>query len=190
MKALHLLEGLIFASREPVTEAVMRDVLGRSGFEPSLVPQLLEQLTQDYQSRAVTLQKIGPSWHFRTRHEYAAALTRVIEKPRRLTRAAMETLAIIAYHQPCTRGDIESIRGVSLSQAVFDALIEERLIAPSGRKDVPGRPVLWATTSRFLAKFGLENLSALPRREELILDPDLLDVPEDDAEDVAPVATS
>lgn len=190
MKALQLLEGLIFASREPVTEATMRDVLGRSGFEPSLVPQLLEQLIQVYESRAVTLKKLGHSWQFRTRPEYAAALTRVIEKPRRLSRATMETLAIIAYHQPCTRGDIESIRGVSLSQVVFDALIDEGLIAPAGRKEVPGRPVLWATTLRFLAKFGLENLSSLPRREELILDPNLLDVPEDGAREAATEPTS
>lgn len=170
MDAIRLIEGLVFASRDPVSEVAMRDVLGRSGFEASLLPQILETLVQDYSGRAMALQQVGRAWQFRTRPEFSEALMRVVEKPRRLSRAAMETLAIIAYHQPCTRAEIEALRGVSLGQNVLEALIDDGLIAPDGRKEVPGRPVLWSTTSSFLAKFGLKSLADLPRREELILD--------------------
>ncbi len=96
-----------------------------------------------------------------------------MEVPRRLPRAAMETLAIIAYHQPVTRAEIEEIRGASLSQTTLESLLEMGLIAPRGRKEVPGRPSLWGTTPRFLEQFGLKTLSDLPRREELVNEPAL-----------------
>ena len=94
-----------------------------------------------------------------------------MQVPRRLPRAAMETLAIVAYHQPVTRPEIEEIRGASLSQATLDALIEAGLITPRGRKETPGRPTLWGTTPAFLAQFGLADLRDLPRREDLLVEP-------------------
>jgi segregation and condensation protein B len=92
----------------------------------------------------------------------------VVQQKRRLPRAAMETLAVVAYHQPVTRTEIETIRGASLGQGVMDALLESGLIEPRGRKEVPGRPTLWGTTSAFLAQFGLRDLRDLPRREDLL----------------------
>jgi segregation and condensation protein B len=95
-------------------------------------------------------------------------LTRVVEVPRRLPRVAMETLAVIAWHQPVTRAEVEEIRGAGLSQATLEALLENGLIAPKGHKEVPGRPTLWGTTTRFLEQFGLASLRELPKREELV----------------------
>jgi len=95
----------------------------------------------------------------------------VVEVPRRLPRVAMETLAIVAYHQPVTRPEVEEIRGASLSQQTLDALLEAGLIAPRGRRESPGRPTLWGTTPAFLAQFGLNDLRELPRREDLLVEP-------------------
>ncbi|GBR54662.1 chromosome segregation and condensation protein ScpB [Neokomagataea thailandica NBRC 106555] len=169
IKATNILEALIFASPEPVRVAVMADVLKSQELEHG-VHEIMEILSQRFEGHAIELVEVAHGWQFRTRPEYAAFLTRIIEKPRRLSRSAMETLAVIAYHQPCTRSEIESVRGVALGQAVLDALLEDGLVAPKGRKDVPGRPVLWGTTSRFLEAFGLAGLSALPRREDFLLD--------------------
>ena len=95
-------------------------------------------------------------------------LTKVVQAPRRLPRAAMEALSVVAYHQPCTRGEIEEIRGAALAQTTLEALLELGLIAPRGRREVPGRPTLWGTTPRFLEQFGLKSLTDLPRKEELV----------------------
>ena len=108
---------------------------------------------------------------FRTAPDLAPLLRKVIEIPRRLPRVAMETLAIIAYHQPVTRPEIEEIRGASLSQQTLDSLLEADLVAPKGRRESPGRPTLWGTTPHFLAQFGLKDLRELPRREDLLLEP-------------------
>jgi segregation and condensation protein B len=108
---------------------------------------------------------------FRTASDLAPALRKVVEVPRRLPRVAMETLAIIAYHQPVTRPEIEEIRGASLSQQTLDALLEAGLVAPRGRRESPGRPTLWGTTPAFLAQFGLNDLRELPRREDLLVEP-------------------
>ena len=167
-----LVEGLIFASAEPVPEHALKQFLASQGADEARLGPVLARVIARYEDHAVELVAVARGWQFRTRAEIAPALTRVVEKPRRLSRSAMETLAIIAYHQPCTRADIEGIRGVSLSQTVLDALIEDGLIMPRGRKEVPGRPILWGTSSHFLSSFGLSDLNALPRREELLLDPD------------------
>lgn len=166
-----LLEALIFSSAEPVTESAVRAFLTTQGFEDVDIPAQISQVSERYAGHAVELVQVARGWQFRTRAKFAPALTKVIEKPRRLSRSAMETLAVIAYHQPCTRVDIEEIRGVALNQSVLDALLEDGLITPKGRKEVPGRPVLWGTSSVFLTSFGLADLNALPRREELLLDP-------------------
>lgn len=167
-----LVEGLIFASAEPVSENTLKQFLVTQGAEETALGPVLAIIIARYEDHAVELVAIAKGWQFRTRPEIAPALTRIIEKPRRLSRSAMETLAIIAYHQPCTRADIEGIRGVSLSQTVLDTLIEDGLIMPKGRKEVPGRPILWGTSAHFLSSFGLSDLGALPRRDELLLDPD------------------
>jgi len=119
----------------------------------------------------VHLMEVAGGFAFRTAPELAPAITRVVEVPRRLPRAAMETLAIIAYHQPVTRAEIEEIRGASLSQTTLESLLEMDLVVTRGRREVPGRPSLWTTTPRFLEQFGLKALTDLPRREELVTEP-------------------
>nr|WP_294915725.1 SMC-Scp complex subunit ScpB [uncultured Neokomagataea sp.] len=169
MDAACLLEALIFASPEPVRLSAMVDLLRSQDLEAH-APEVLLEIQKRFEHHAIELVEVAGGWQFRTRAEYAGALTRVIEKPRRLSRSVMETLAVIAYHQPCTRSEVEAVRGVSLGQAVLDALLEDGLVSPKGRKDVPGRPVLWGTTARFLEVFGLSSLAALPRREDFLLD--------------------
>jgi segregation and condensation protein B len=114
---------------------------------------------------------VGGGWQFRTAPDLAPRLRRVIQVPRRLPRVAMETLAIIAYHQPVTRPEIEELRGAALGQGTLDQLLEADLIQPRGRKESPGRPTLWGTTPAFLSQFGLQSLRDLPRREDLLVEP-------------------
>jgi segregation and condensation protein B len=116
----------------------------------------------------VLLAEVAGGFVLRTAPDLAPALTRVVEVPRRLPRVAMETLAVIAWHQPVTRAEVEEIRGAGLSQATLEALLEHGLVAPKGHKEVPGRPTLWGTTGKFLEQFGLKSLKDLPRREELV----------------------
>ncbi|GAA10097.1 chromosome segregation and condensation protein ScpB [Acetobacter tropicalis NBRC 101654] len=175
--AVRLAEALIFAGTEPVSTRRVAELLEARQLIPDGVDNLaafvnavLAALVARYEGRGVAPVEVAGGWQFRTAPDLAPALTRVLERPRRLPRAVMETLAIIAYHQPCTRVEIEEIRGVSLGQNVLDTLIEASLIAPRGRKEVPGRPVLWGTTPDFLRHFGLRALSDLPRREELLVD--------------------
>ncbi|MDA8052379.1 MAG: SMC-Scp complex subunit ScpB [Rhodospirillales bacterium] len=164
---LRLAEALVFASAEPVPARVLAQLLP----EGDDAEAVLAELARRYAGRGVELVWVGGGVQFRTAPDLAARLRTVVQQPRRLPRAAMETLAIIAYHQPVTRPEIEAIRGASLSQDTFDILLEARLIMPQGRKEAPGRPTLWATTAQFLASFGLDSLSALPRREDLLSEP-------------------
>ena len=165
--AIRLAEALIFASAEPVPARALAQLLPEDA-EPETVLAALRQL---YAGRGVELVEAGGGWQFRTAADLAPRLTRVVRQTRRLPRAAMETLAIVAYHQPVTRPEIEEIRGTSLAQTTLDALLEAGLIAPKGRKEAPGRPTLWATTPAFLAQFGLSDLRDLPRREDLVVEP-------------------
>ena len=128
---------------------------------------LLEELKTLYASRGVTLQQIGERWAFRTASDLAPMMKLETTVKRRLSRAAVETLAVIAYHQPVTRAEIEEIRGVSLSRGTLDVLLEVGWIKPRGRRRVPGRPITWGTSPAFLDQFGLESLDALPGRDEL-----------------------
>lgn len=166
-QGLRLAEALIFASDRPLPPHKLQAVLPE-GLEARSV---LAQLAASCAGRPVELVEVAGGFAFRTAPDLAPALTRVVEVPRRLPRAAMETLAIIAYHQPVTRAEIEEIRGASLSQSTLESLLEMGLIGPRGRKEVPGRPSLWGTTPRFLEQFGLASLSDLPRREELVNEP-------------------
>lgn len=180
---LFLVEAYLFASAEPVSERALLSFLSSQGHhvEKEELAAIMEGLQAHLEGHAFELKAVAQGWQFRTREEFAPALTKMIEKPRRLSRGAMETLAIVAYHQPCTRADIETIRGVTLGQNILDTLLEEELLMPKGRREVPGRPVLWGTTSTFLKIFGLNGLGDLPKKEELVLDPVLM---EEESEDV------
>lgn len=175
--AIRLIEAMIFASPEPVSERAIADLLEGQGLVPpeaedlaAYVRAVIEGVVAQYEGRGVAPVQVAGGWQFRTVADLAPRLTRVLQRPRRLPRATLESLAIIAYHQPCTRAEIEDIRGVSLSQQVLDNLLEASLIVPRGRKEVPGRPILWGTSADFLRHFGLRDLRDLPRREELLVD--------------------
>jgi segregation and condensation protein B len=160
---LRVLEALLFASAEPVSERVIAERLG----DGADVPALLEQLRAMYRGRGVELLQGNGRWSFRTAPDVTDRLKLEKLVPRKLSRAAIETLAIIAYHQPVTRAEIEEIRGVAVSSGTVDILLEEGWIKPRGRKEVPGRPVMWGTSNAFLDHFGLESLQDLPGIEEL-----------------------
>lgn len=162
--ALRIAEALLFAADRPVTEARLQQVLP----EGQAAGAVLAALAVALEGRGVVLAEVAGGHALRTAPDLAPALTRVVEVPRRLPRVAMETLAVIAWHQPVTRAEVEEIRGAGLSQATLEALLEHGLIAPRGHKEVPGRPTLWGTTPRFLEQFGLGSLKDLPRREELV----------------------
>ena len=163
---LRLAEALIFASADPVSARTLAGLLP----EDVDAEVLLRAVRARYAGRGVELVEIGLGWQFRTAADLAPRLTRTISRPRRLPRVAMETLAIIAWHQPVTRAQVEEIRGAALGQATLDALLEASLIKPAGHRDVPGRPTLWATTPSFLAQFGLRDIAELPKRSELVLE--------------------
>ncbi len=168
---LRLLEAILFAAADPVPERVLVDRLP----DGADVGALLEHLGAHYSGRGVNLVKAGQAWALRTAPDLARFLTRETEVERRLSRAAVETLAIIGYHQPVTRAEIEEIRGVGLSRGTLDMLFEQGWIRPKGRRRTPGRPVTWGTTDAFLDHFGLESLGDLPGIDELkaagLLDP-------------------
>jgi segregation and condensation protein B len=168
--SLRLVEAMLFAAAAPVSMRALTALLPDTEEAETVIAALRER----YVGRGVELVAVGGGVQFRTAPDLARRLTRVIEVPRRLPRVAMETLAIIAYRQPVTRGEIEEVRGTTLSQSTMDTLLEAELIAPAGRRDSPGRPTLWATTPAFLSKFGLKALSDLPRRDDLMNDTALM----------------
>ncbi len=161
-EAERLVEALLFASPEPVSEARIQQLLGTRAEARAV----LARLKARYEGHGVVLESSRAGWAFRTAPDLAAELAHIDPRPRRLSRAALETLAVIAYKQPVTRAEIEAVRGVAVSRGVLDQLLELGLIAPRGHKEVPGRPVLWGTTPRFLDVFGLASLDDLPRLEE------------------------
>ena len=160
---MRMLEAMLFAATEPVSETVLTDRLP----EDADVPALLQQLATHYEGRGVNLVHVSGRWAFRTAPDLADTLKMEINVARKLSRAAVETLAIIAYHQPVTRGEIEEVRGVALSKGTLDVLLEIGWIRPVGRRRTPGRPVTWGTTSDFLDHFNLNNLEDLPGVDEL-----------------------
>ena len=160
---LRLLEALLFASENPIPEKVIADRLP----EGVDIQTLLRKLTAMYKNRGVNLVKAGKNWAFRTAPDIRAQLVVEKEMTRKLSRAAVETLAIVAYHQPITRAEIEEIRGVSVSRGTLDVLLEAAWIRPRGRRRTPGRPVTWGTTESFLDHFGLEGLDDLPGLDDL-----------------------
>ena len=160
---LRLLEAVLFAATEPLDEAAIAVRLP----DGADVGALLTELARLYENRGVNLVRAGGRWAFRTAPDLAAQLRAHASVPRKLSRAAVETLAIIAYHQPVTRAEIEEIRGVGLSRGTLDILFEAGWVAPRGRRRTPGRPVTWGTTGGFLGAFGLDSLADLPGLEEL-----------------------
>lgn len=160
---LRLLEALLFAVAEPIDE----EALSRHLDEAGDVAGLLYELAESYAGRGVNLVRLAGGWVFRTAPDLAAKLR--IERPvaRKLSRAAIETLAVIAYHQPVTRAEIEQIRGVALGKGTIDTLMEAGWVRPKGRRASPGRPLLWVTTPGFLVHFGLDGLNELPGLDEL-----------------------
>ncbi|MEZ5647697.1 MAG: SMC-Scp complex subunit ScpB [Alphaproteobacteria bacterium] len=168
---LRLVEALLFAANHPLDRKAITARLP----DDVDVDALLHELEIQYADRGVNLVKIGSSWAFRTAPDLGTQLKLEVEVPRKLSRAAIETLAIIAYHQPVTRAEIEEVRGVALSKGTLENLLEAGWISPGRRRQTPGRPVTWVTTEAFLGHFGLATLEDLPGVDELkaagLLDP-------------------
>jgi segregation and condensation protein B len=160
---LRLLEALLFASNEPLDERALASRMP-DGVD---VRAALRQLQTEYAPRGVNLVVVGGKWTFRTSNDLAWLLARNVVEPKKLSRAAIETLAIVAYHQPVTRAEIEDIRGVSASKGTLDVLLETGWVRLRGRRKSPGRPVTFGTSEAFLSHFGLEALGDLPGLEEL-----------------------
>jgi len=161
--AVRIAEAILFASPEPMTAAALAERLP-DNIDISLV---LDDLSNQYEGRGVVLQPVAGRWAFRTAPDLSSLLKIEVVVSRKLSRAAVETLAIIAYHQPITRGEIEEIRGVTLSKGTLDLLLEVGWIRPIGRRKTPGRPVTWGTSQKFLEHFNLNEVSDLPGVEEL-----------------------
>ncbi len=160
---LRVLEALLFAAPEPIAEQALARVLPPD----TNVPALLAILKDEYASRGVNLVQVAGKWQFRTAGDLAFLLRKESIEQHKLSRAAIETLAIIAYHQPATRAEIEDIRGVMVSKGTLDSLLESGWIRIRGRRRTPGRPVTYGTTEAFLAHFGLEQIGDLPGFDEL-----------------------
>jgi segregation and condensation protein B len=160
---LRLLEALLFAAGEPLDEATLARQLP-NGVE---LKDALVRLKAEYAARGVNLVRIGKKWTFRTANDLAWLLTKQTVETRKLSRAAIETLAIVAYHQPVTRAEIEDIRGVATATGTLDVLLRTGWIRPRGRRKAPGRPITYGTTENFLSHFGLEAVSDLPGLDEL-----------------------
>ena len=170
-EALRAVEAVLFASSEPLTPADIAEHVG-----PDVdVPAALAELRAHYDGRGVELVERGRAWHFQTAPDLAFILRPEREESRRLSRAAVETLAIIAYHEPVTRAEIEAIRGVQISKGTLDVLMEAGWVRPAGRREGPGRPLTFATTQTFLQHFGLASRRDLPGIDDLraagLLDP-------------------
>ncbi len=162
-EALRMAEAILFASAEPVSEKALADRLPGD----TNIPVLMKELQQDYEKRGVNLVRIGDSWALRTAADLSFLMSREAVSQKKLSRAALEVLAIIAYHQPVTRAEMEEIRGVETAKGTIDVLMETGWVKIRGRRKVPGRPVTYGTTLEFLDHFGLEEVRDLPGIDEL-----------------------
>lgn len=162
-QSLRILEALLFAAAEPLGEKALAERLPQGAD----VKDLLRELAERYEGHGVVLRQTNGAWAFRTAPDLAPVLSIEQVESRKLSRAALETLAIIAYHQPVTRAEVEDIRGVALSKGTLDILLEAGWIKPRGRRNTPGRPLTWGTTEAFLDHFGLESLKDLPGLDDL-----------------------
>ena len=160
---IKIIEAILFASKEPVSELDLKEkIANKKKFN-----DYINELKKYYELRGFNLIKTGSKWSFRTSKDLSQDLTIFKKQKRKISRAALETLAIIAYQQPITRSEIENIRGVQMGRGSIDYLTELGWIKPGGRKNIPGKPTLWLTTDMFLEHFGLEYLSHLPNKKEL-----------------------
>ncbi|MBS57063.1 MAG: SMC-Scp complex subunit ScpB [Rickettsiales bacterium] len=162
-KDIKILEAILFASDGPVLEEDLKQNISNK----NNLDDYLKKISILYNNRGINLVKTGNKWSFRTTNEIKDELTIIKKQKRKLSRAAIETLAIIAYQQPITRSEIENIRGVQMGRGSIDHLMEIGWIKPAGRKNIPGKPVLWSTTETFLEHFGINNLEDLPNKDEL-----------------------
>jgi segregation and condensation protein B len=177
-RAKLILEAALLSSSEPLALADLKKLFDRE-LSGDTLRKLLDDLRSDWVGRAVELTPVASGWRFRVKPEFASFVQRMNpEKSPRYSRAVMETLAIIAYRQPCTRGDIEQIRGVTVSTQIIKALEERAWIEPVGHKEVPGRPALYGTTKKFLDDLNLRSLEELPPLHELQATLDMTTEPE------------
>ncbi len=182
----NIIESLLFVAETPLTVDQIKQIVTLP--DSKLIRQTLNELTQEYEDRqgAFRLKEVAGGFQFRTRPEYVPWIKRFLQpKPARLSKAALETLAIIAYKQPVIRSDVEQLRGVDCG-GVLRMLLERKLIRVLGRKEIPGRPLIYATTKEFLQVFDLKNLKDLPTPKEieaLAQEPDLEEVPTDESKD-------
>jgi segregation and condensation protein B len=167
---MRAIEATLFASAEPLSLDEIAEHVGEGGIDVAL-----GELAAQYEGRGIELVERGGRWHFQTAPDLAHLLRRTREEPRRLSRAATETLAIIAYHEPVSRAEIEAIRGVQISKGTLDVLMDAGWVRPAGRREGPGRPLLYSTTQEFLTHFGLSSRRDLPGIDDLkaagLLDP-------------------
>ena len=160
---IKILEAVLFASGEPILENDLKDkIINKENFN-----SYITELKDFYKDRGINLIKTGSKWSFRTSPNLSEDLIIFKHQKRKISRAALETLSIIAYHQPITRSEIENIRGVQMGRGSIDHLLEIGWIKPGKRKNIPGKPTLWNTTDLFLEHFSLENISSLPNKDEL-----------------------
>jgi len=162
-KDIKIIEAILFASNEPVLEEELKNKIQNK----NNLNDYLNDLEIFYSERGINLKKTGSKWSFRTTDDLTEELTIFKKQKRKISRAALETLAIIAYHQPITRSEIENIRGVQMGRGSIDYLIQIGWIKPSGRKKIPGKPTLWSTTDVFLEQFGINDIKNLPNIDEL-----------------------
>jgi segregation and condensation protein B len=163
LRDIRIIEAILFASGATVSENDLKDkIVNKNQFN-----NYMQQIQKFYEFRGINVVKTGFKWSFRTSSDIGDDLTIFKEKKRKISRAALETLAIVAYYQPITRSEIENIRGVQMGRGSIDHLMEIGWIKPGVRKNIPGKPSLWSTTDLFLEHFGLDNITNLPNKDEL-----------------------
>jgi segregation and condensation protein B len=163
-KEKNLIEAILFSAKEPLDVSTIKSKV-KTGTD---VLKILYELQQDYSDRGVKLVNLANKWSFRTSEDLSDKLKKEIIIQKKLSKAAIETLAIIAYHQPVTRSEIEEIRGVSFSSGTLEILFELGWVKPNGRKEIPGKPLLYVTTEKFLNHFNINSLEDLPNSDELM----------------------
>ena len=163
-KEKKIIEAFLFAADEPLDLETLKSKVKKN----TDVMQIVDDLQKDYHDRGINLIKLANRWSFRTSTDLADQLREEVTSQKKLSKAAVETLAIIAYHQPVTRSEIEEIRGVSFSTGTMEVLFELGWVKPAGRKDIPGKPLAYGTTDSFLSHFNLNSLEDLPNSEELM----------------------
>ena len=161
--AVRITEALLFAAREPLSDAVLLEAIPAN----VAIRDVMAHLEPHYAARGVNLMRINGKWAFRTAPDLGYLMSKETQEPRKLSRAAIETLAIVAYHQPVTRAEIEQIRGVATAKGTLDVLMESNWVRMRGRRKTPGRPITFGTTEGFLSHFGLNGVSDLPGLDEL-----------------------